>query len=188
MGGWKIFTRNGGGRAKNGAGGLVLFWGDGKFLVSLHSWQRGSNPLFYENPLYCLPPSFFKFCPTPSPPLPCHLQPPPQLFFRLSCFFGWMGYHATLDVLFYLMIIWIYTCQALVPWYQRDLDVCFMQQGVRFTEVWYIMWFFTGTLIWYHKQTKTQSTLGASRLTHSYKCIFTPLFVFKTATVIILND
>ena len=32
------------------------------FKVSLHSWQRGTNPLFYEDPLlYCLPTSFFKF-------------------------------------------------------------------------------------------------------------------------------
>ena len=33
----------------------------------------------------------------------------------------------------------------------------FMQQGVRFTEVWHIMWFFTGTLIWYHKHTHTHT-------------------------------
>ena len=39
------------------------------FKVSLHSWQRGANPLplFYEYPLYY--------------PLPCYLQPPPALFF-----------------------------------------------------------------------------------------------------------
>ena len=122
------------------AGGFIMK--DAKFLVSLHS------------------------CPIPSPSLPCHLQPRPQLFFLLSCFFGWMGDHATFDVLFYLMIIW--------PWYQKDLDVCFMQQGVRFTEVWHIMWFFTGTPIWYHKRTNTLHS-GAIRLTHSSKCIFVPL-------------
>ena len=27
------------------------------------------------------------------------------------------------------------------------VDVCCMQQGIKFTEVWHIMWFFTGTLI-----------------------------------------
>ena len=124
--------------------------------------------------LLLTPPSSFKFCPTPSPLLPCHLQSPPQLFFLLSCFFGWLSDHATFDVLIYLMIIWIYTCQALLPWYQKDLDVCFMQQGVRFTEVWHIMWFFTGTLIWYHKHTAHS---GASRLTQPYKCIFTPLVI-----------
>ena len=45
---------------------------------------------------------------------PCHLQPQLRLLFLLSCFFGWMGDHATFDVLFYLMIAWIYTCRA---WY-----------------------------------------------------------------------
>ena len=74
----------------------------------------------------------------------------------------------------YLMIIWIYTCQALVPWYQNNLDVCFMQQGVMFTEVWQ-MWFFTGTLIWYHNTQTDTVHSGASRLTHPYKCISTPL-------------
>ena len=47
-------------------------------------------------------------------PLPSHFQPPHPLFFSLSCFFSWMGDHATFGVLFYLMIIWIYTCQTLV--------------------------------------------------------------------------
>ena len=128
----------------------------GKFLVSLHSWQRGSNLPFYEDSPILLPPhpaSFFKCCPTHSPPHPCHLQPPSQPFFLLFCSFGWMGDHATFDVLFYLMIILIYTWQAFVPWYQKGLDVSFMQQGVRFTEIWHIVWFFTGTLIWYHKHT-----------------------------------
>ena len=127
--GGKRFFKNG----SNGRDGKFLLemgrsqeWGGG--VLSLHSWQGVITPLFYEEPLYCLPhpPFFFKFCPCPSPPLPCHLQPPPHLFFLLSCFFGWMGDHTTFDVLFYLMIIWIYTWQALVRWYRKDLDVCFM--------------------------------------------------------------
>ena len=36
------------------------------------------------------------------------------LFFLLPSFSGWMGDHVTFDVLFYLMIIWIYTCRV---WY-----------------------------------------------------------------------
>ena len=129
-----------------------------------------------KTPYIAYPLSFFKFCPTPSPLLPCHLQPPPQLFFLLSCFFDWLGDHATFDVLFYLMLTWIYTFQALVPRYENDLDMCFMQQGIRFTEVWHIMWFFIGTLIWYHKHTTTHTAHSrVSGLTHPYKCIFTPL-------------
>ena len=142
-----------------------------------------------KTPLCCLPPlpsSFFKFCPTPSPRIPCHLQPPPQLFFLLSCFFGWMGDHATFDMLFYLMIIWIYICQALVPWYQKDLDVCFMQQGVRFwcrtyNVVFYWYWFdITNT------QTPTAHS-GASGLTHPCNRIFYHLLCAKSSYLIILN-
>ena len=71
-----------------------------------------------------------------------------------------MGDHATFDVLFYLLIIWIYACQALLPWYQKDLDVDFMQQGIKFTEVSHIMWFFAGTLILYHTHKHTQHIQG----------------------------
>ena len=70
-----------------------------------------------------------------------------------------MGDHATFDVLFYLMIIWIYTCQALVPWYQEDLDVCFMQQGVRFTEVTHDVVFYWYSDLISHTHKHTQHTL-----------------------------
>ena len=56
---------------------------------------------------------FFRFCPTP---LPYCLQPPPSLLILWSCFFGWMGDLAAFDVLFYLMISWMYTCWAWGPW------------------------------------------------------------------------
>ena len=59
-------------------------------------------------------------------PPPCYCQPLTPLLFLLSCFFDWLGDHATFDVLFCLMILWIHTCQTLVPQYQKDLDVCFM--------------------------------------------------------------
>ena len=42
---------------------------------------------------------------------------------------------------------------TLVP---EGLDVCFVQQGVKSTEVWH-MWFFAGTLIWYYTQTNKQN-------------------------------
>ena len=63
---------------------------------------------------YILPTPFFKFYRTYIPLLPCHIQPISPLFFLLSCFFGWMGDHATFDVLFYLRIIWIWTCRGLI--------------------------------------------------------------------------
>ena len=70
-----------------------------------------------------------------------------------------------------LLILWIYTCQALLPLYQKDLDVCFMQQVIKFTEVSH-MWFFAGTVIWYHTQRHTAHS-GTSKLTDPYKYIFT---------------
>ena len=33
-------------------------------------------------------------------------------------------------------------------------EMCFMKQGIKFTEVWH-MWFFAGILIWYHPHTNT---------------------------------
>ena len=86
--------------------------------ISLLSRQRGSKPLFYEDPPYIayLPPPFSNFVHHsfihPHLPLSCHSNPYSQLFFLSSCFFGWMGDH-TFNVLFYLMIIWIYTIE---PW------------------------------------------------------------------------
>ena len=86
--------------------------------ISLLSRQRGSKPLFYEDPPYIayLPPPFSNFVHHsfihPHLPLSCQSNPYSQLFFLSSCFFGWMGDH-TFNVLFYLMIIWIYTIK---PW------------------------------------------------------------------------
>ena len=57
--------------------------------------------------------------PPPQPPLhtPMHTHtqtfPPP--LFLLPCFFDLLSDCATSDVLFYLMILWIYAWQALVP-------------------------------------------------------------------------
>ena len=57
--------------------------------VSLHSWQRGANPLYFEDlSLYCLLPPFFKFCPTSHRPISCCLQssPPPPPCHCSFCF------------------------------------------------------------------------------------------------------
>ena len=66
--------------ARNGGG---WFYNEGMGNFSLHSGQRGANPLFYEDPLFCLPPPPFEILSTPPalPLLPCHLQPPPHCFF-----------------------------------------------------------------------------------------------------------
>ena len=62
----------------NGGGGFLLemgvwFYNGGwlTFKASLYCWQRGANPLFYEDPLYCIS-SLFQMLSTPqtslSPP------------------------------------------------------------------------------------------------------------------------
>ena len=138
--------------------------------------------LFYEEPPI-LPNPPFQILSNPPPSFCVASNPQRPLFFLLSCFFGWMSDCTTVMCYFaVLMILWIYTCQVLVPKYQKDLDVCFMQQGIKCIEVWHLMWFFAGTLIWYHKNTYTQTQRhtvhsGASRLTHPYKYIFTPPFM-----------
>ena len=81
-------------------------------LFLAHSWQRfPNNPMLWRAP-YVAYPTFLNFRPTP---LPRRLQPSPPVLFLMSCFFGWMGNCATFHVLFYLMVLWIYTCWALVP-------------------------------------------------------------------------
>ena len=71
----------------------VMGGGDGEFLleigfivgereifkVSLHSWQKGANPLFYEDNPYVAYPTFLKFCSTHTPAsILCQLQPHPH--------------------------------------------------------------------------------------------------------------
>ena len=117
-------------------------------------------PYFMETPLHYLS-HLFQILSNPPPLLPPTPTPSDQV-----------GDRATFDKLFCLMILWIHTCQTLVPQYQKDLDVCFMQQDVKLTEVLHV-WFFAGTLkIWYHTHTAHSET---SRLTHPYKYIFTSL-------------
>ena len=127
--------------------------------------------------LYCLSCLFKTLSTPPRPnhfPVPVTSNPHPHCSFCCPLFFGWMGYYATFDMLFYLIIIWIYICRALVPWYQKELYVCFMQQSAKFTEDWHIMWFFTGTLIRHHKTNTHTAHSGASRLTQPDKYIFAP--------------
>ena len=69
MGGWETFTRNGGSQEW----GVWFYNGRLEIVkVFLHGWQRGANPLFYEDPLYCLF-MLFQILSTPSP---TSLSPP----------------------------------------------------------------------------------------------------------------
>ena len=68
------------------------------------------TPLYFmKTLLYCIPPPFFQILSKP-PSFPVTSNP------HSHCsFFGWICDTATFDVLVYLMILWIYTCRALVP-------------------------------------------------------------------------
>ena len=100
---------------------------------------------------------FFKFCSNPPPPFLCRLWPPFTRLFLLFCSFGWMGDRATFHALFCFIVLFNYTCRALVPQSQKGLDVSFMQQGVKITDFWHIMCFFAGTLICYHTLTQAHT-------------------------------
>ena len=89
---WEIFTKNDGNTKNDGkpeVEGLFFTGWDGKFLKSLDIVGRGVlTALFYEDPPLPTLPPFSHFVQPFSPSLPYHLQPPPPLFFLLSCFFG----------------------------------------------------------------------------------------------------
>ena len=113
-------------------------------------------------------------------PLLCgHHQPPPPLLVLLSCFFGWMGYCATFDVL--LNVTWcnywsthVKPCYRVVP-----KRACCMFYATRYQVYWGLthnVFFFAVVISCTHKHKHTLKHLphsGANRLIHSYKCILT---------------
>ena len=91
-----------------------------------------------------------------------HLHP---TLFLLTYFFGWMCDKATSNVLFCLMLWQTYTCQILVPYYQKHLGMCFIQQGIRFTVgLTQMTWLLLALCLISHTQTHTQH-IGTNRLT-----------------------
>ena len=92
--------------------------GTNSFLNWIHSWQRVPNtlPPILWRASYIAHPLLFSNIghPLPSPPTSA------ATVFLLLCFFDWMGDRATLGVLFYLMILWIYTFEpeGSCSWYQ----------------------------------------------------------------------
>ena len=131
-------------------GGWIYNGGDWEFLKSLHSWQRSANPLFYEEPHpplrpYCLTP-FSNFVLHPNFPVTSNIHP--HCFF--SCLVSFAEWVITAHFTYWQLVPDLSTRRTLM---------CFMQKGIKFTEVWHIMWLFTGTLIWYqtHRQTQTHT-------------------------------
>ena len=165
--GWEIFTRNGG-EARNGGRWEI-------FKVSLHSWQRGANPL-----IYCLSPLFQLLSTPPPPPHLLENKPPPPLFFLLSCFFSSMSDHTTFDVLFNdninLHMSSFSTRRTLMCVLCNKASSLLRSNIYNLGQIYLIS----------HTQTHTSNS-GACRLTHSYKCIFT-LPVFCSQLVPLLHS
>ena len=65
-------------------------------------------------------------------------------------FFGWMGDHATLEVLFYL-ILWIYTC----PWCVWPWCVFYIARRQVYWSLTHVV--FASALTWYHTQEHTHT-------------------------------
>ena len=151
---------------------------DEKFLksVSMVS-KRVLTPYFMKTPVYCQP---FPL----SPPTPTPTVLSVVLFLWLN---GWSRHIWCAVLLNHIMDLWsMYGSNKPSNFSnQKDLDVCSMQQGVKFTEVWLIMRFFTGTLIWYC--THTQHTQGPVDW-HSHINISSTCYVLTAATFITLNE
>ena len=117
------------------------------FLTTLvHSWRR------FPNPHYISYPTSSNFV-QPPPPLP----PPPHTDTHTHCSFfalflwlnGWLCHVWCVILLNYIMDLNHMPSQStLVP---EGPVVCFMKQGVKFSDVWHLMWFYASILICYHK-------------------------------------
>ena len=105
-----------------------------------------------------------------------------------------------LYVLFCVMTLQTCSCRALVPLYQRDLAICFMQQGIKFTEGLTRMTCFfcqypdlishtyTHTHTHTHTEKHTENT-GTNKLTHKYNYILTlPVMCTRQLAVLHLTD
>ena len=136
---------------------------------------------------YIAAPPFLNFF--HSPPL----LPPLPLLYLLPCFSNRMCDCPTSNVTFCLMIQQTYACQALVPWYQVYLALCFMQQAITFTVAMTHMTWVLLALNRYHthkqnKQILTQHTQG--RIDWYIQHIpntYTTCYMLTIVTCIILN-
>ena len=92
-------------------------------------------------PLYCLPRFlspliFFKFCPTPTPfPVAANPHPRCSFCFLVPLTFNWVGDYSTFDLPFYLMRLWICTCQG--PWCVFCATWCQVYRGLTCDFCWY---------------------------------------------------
>ena len=117
-------------------------------------------------------PTLSQILSTLPPPLPCHLQPLPPLFFLLPCFFGRVGDHATFDVLFYLMT-------HFKPWYLSVRRPWYVFYATRHQVYWGLthdvgFYWYSDLMSPTHKHT-AHSVASSLILMHPHNYIFAPL-------------
>ena len=123
-----------------------------------HSWHRVSNSPCVMKSLLLLPTPPIYILSNPSPPSPPTFTSTAifdVLFLWLN---GWSCHSWCVILLNDIVDLYMSSLDTLIP---EELAMCFVQLGVKFTEVWHIMWLFPDNLIWYHTHihTKTHSTL-----------------------------
>ena len=138
-------------------------WGGGgvKFLKSIYIVGTVVlTPLFlilWRPSKYCQPPTTTLFQVLPTPPTSLSPQtlipntPSVVMFVWLN---GWSCHIWCAILCNNNMDLHMSSLGTLVtegPWY------VFYVKGVKLTELWHILWFFTGTLIWYHTHTHTHT-------------------------------
>ena len=93
----------------------------------------------------------------------------PHCFFLLLCFFDWIGDRTTFDVLFYLVILWIYADQDFIPEVLRRVLYYKVSSLLRCGFL-LVLWF---DITLTQKQRHTSHS-RVNRLTHPYKYKLTP--------------
>ena len=117
--------------------------------------QRASNPLHVLwrtlAILSTLPyPPPFQILSNPHP----SLLPLISFFCLVSFSEGWLSHIWCANLLNSILGLHMLSFSILIP----EGPCCvFMQQSTKSTEVWHIMWFFAGTLIWYQKHRNTHT-------------------------------
>ena len=155
-------------------GGGFIMGGWAIFKVSLHSWQRDANPPIFWRPPYIAYPPFFQILYIPFPPN--SLSPPTPTPTGLSVVLflwinGWSSHVWCAILLNYNMDLHMSGLCTLVP--EGPWCVFYVTRRQVYWGLTHVVVFYWYSDLISRTQTHTAHS-GASRLTHSYKYIFTP--------------